>query len=109
MDTPSAEPKTKPPKPPRTSKLAVMRNGVWEPFRLLKLKTKPSALRNEFTEVSVALEEMQDEYERVERALTFLRGQVVDMEVKLAGLDTAKTKAAKYAADLLAQMTAKAA
>lgn len=122
MDTPSTQPADAQPKdaqptlelsktakPPRRSKVAVMRAGVWEPFRLLKLKHKPSALRTEFSDVTVALEELQDEYERVERALAFLREQVGEMEGRLVALSTAKSKAAKDATDLLQRLTTQAA
>ncbi len=96
------------PKPPKRPKMAVMNRGVWEPFRVLKGKPKPSIARAKFTEVSIALEELQDESERVERALVFLREQTVDMEAKLAALNMAKAKATADARAILAELTGEA-
>lgn len=90
-------------------KAAVVRNGVWQPLRLFSfVRPKPSETREGFLNSVDRVDELQEEAERTERSLQFLRDQVRDQEARLEAINRAKAKAAAEAASHLAKMQAAA-
>ena len=110
MDELAIDPKPKRKiKAPRRPGAVVLKRGVWEPVRFAWSKPKTSDLRTQFADVTEAIDEMQLESERIERALEFLRSEVSDQEARLATIKAGKAAAREQAVSLLARLAGDAA